>query len=347
MLKNKTLEPPLGQLPFHRIDANSIGHNGLPHRPLRQIRARGVALIPVLLLLLAGPGLSSCSWTDRNFSELRGRVTDWFDGEDDAAERDQAGQTRTSSNTNRYPNLSDIPDSSNLSADERRAAIQARLSGDPLVADTSGTQIDEATPSTASSSRLPTRLDSEISPLLQSSQSQTAPIIRGQNKPGPYGNAGNPTASAVTQIVPAHTGLGVIRPPLAERPFRAAPQNQAGSPATFIGSIFFGLGSIRLKSDDLSVIKQVAHVHRQRGGDVLIIAHASSRFRKASRIAARLGNFDLSLRRARAIRQALIRQGLRGKRIRIVARGDGEAQSAPNRPEIEAADRRADVFLVL
>ncbi|WP_193170728.1 OmpA family protein [Nisaea nitritireducens] len=112
------------------------------------------------------------------------------------------------------------------------------------------------------------------------------------------------------------------------------------------GIIRFSNGSSHLSSSDRGVIRELVPLIREYNANVEIVGHASSRTRNMDPSEHKLINFEVSLKRANAVAQALINAGAPSDRISVVAVGDSQPVSSEAMPAGEADNRRAEIYLI-
>ena len=110
-------------------------------------------------------------------------------------------------------------------------------------------------------------------------------------------------------------------------------------------SIPFLSGSSTLNSSGRAALKQVVRLHREFGGHVRVIGHASRRTRDMDLNSHSWVNFQISLDRATAVSMELTRLGVPALAVLVDARSDNEPVSYEYMPAGEAENRRADVFI--
>ena len=109
-------------------------------------------------------------------------------------------------------------------------------------------------------------------------------------------------------------------------------------------SIYFADGSAGLTEDDRSILREVARLHRERGGTVRVVGYASPEGRgpvAARRIAA----LDMSSRRAEAVSRELARFGVAAGAITSSAEGTPAGPGAAGGGFGAAGERRVDIYL--
>lgn len=132
------------------------------------------------------------------------------------------------------------------------------------------------------------------------------------------------------------------RPPSAMAPGPGA--LLPGSPAR-AAVIYFLHDSVRLSTEDKTVLRRVADTQRALDADLRVVGHASPR---AAHGAARaeVANFRVALRRARVVAAELARLGVPHARILIESRSDNAPEFSNATPHGEAANRRADIYFL-
>ncbi len=116
----------------------------------------------------------------------------------------------------------------------------------------------------------------------------------------------------------------------------------AGEP---VALIFFQHGSATLSSDDRNVIHDVAELQKARGGVIQIVGHASMRTGTVDPATHDEANFDMSLARANAVADALLREGVNPANVQVAAAGSTEPEYYEFIPTGEAGNRRAEIYL--
>ncbi len=124
-----------------------------------------------------------------------------------------------------------------------------------------------------------------------------------------------------------------------------APLVTAAGGGQLAAIIFFGHGSAELDGRDRGVLRDLAALHRQRGGSLRIVGHASSRTRNTTPDEHQIANFDMSLARAESVQAALLDLGVAPEAVRAEAVGDAEPVYHEFMPSGEAGNRRVEIFL--
>ncbi|MCW5749903.1 MAG: OmpA family protein [Alphaproteobacteria bacterium] len=112
-----------------------------------------------------------------------------------------------------------------------------------------------------------------------------------------------------------------------------------------VATIVYGNASYALSASDRQIIAAVAAEQRRAGGSVRVIGHASSRTRDMLVGRHQLTNYELSMRRAQAVANALVRQGVPEANVFFEGRGDSEPVFHESMPMAEAYNRRTEIFL--
>ena len=135
---------------------------------------------------------------------------------------------------------------------------------------------------------------------------------------------------------------------------RSAPAAaRGGSVAGTTGPVFgrraavitFANGSARLAGTARQQIKEVADQLKARGGTARVVGHASGRTKELTVARHVMANFNISLARAQAVAQELIRRGVSPQSVFIDARGDRDRLFLEAMPSGEARNRRVEIFL--
>ena len=114
-----------------------------------------------------------------------------------------------------------------------------------------------------------------------------------------------------------------------------------------VARVTFNHGSVQLSNDDILKIKNVANLFIQNEGKkIVIVGHASSRTNYDMDLTEHaLVNFNISLERARKVMRQFSSIGLNSKNIELVAMSDAKPLYAEIMPSLEAANRRAEIFI--
>ena len=114
-----------------------------------------------------------------------------------------------------------------------------------------------------------------------------------------------------------------------------------------VARITFTHGSSQLSDDDLSKVKKVAKLfYENEGKKIVIVGHASSRTNYDMDLTKHaLVNFNISLERARKVMSEFSIIGLNSQRMELVAMSDAKPLYAEIMPRLEAANRRAEIFI--
>lgn len=133
------------------------------------------------------------------------------------------------------------------------------------------------------------------------------------------------------------------------------PSNGPGAPAIYANQggpgnippyfVNFGHGSVQLTSADQQTIAQAAKAAVDLGGVIRIVGHASSRTGDLDVGKHLLANFRVSLDRATAVANALIRNGVDPARVFVEAKSDAVPVYYESMPAGEAGNRRAEIFI--
>lgn len=114
-----------------------------------------------------------------------------------------------------------------------------------------------------------------------------------------------------------------------------------------IRQIFFGHGSAHLGATDRKQLASSARTIDKSGSvSVTVVGHASHRVNTTDDpIRKKEINFEMAQKRANAVTNALISQGVQPGWVLAVSKGDDEPNMNRGRRSQEAADRRVEVFM--
>ena len=114
-----------------------------------------------------------------------------------------------------------------------------------------------------------------------------------------------------------------------------------------VARVTFNHGSSQLSDNDISKIKEVASLfYKNEGKKIVIVGHSSSRTNYDMDLTKHaLVNFNISLERARKVMQEFSTIGLNSQSIELIAMSDANPLYAEIMPRLEAANRRAEIFI--
>ena len=93
------------------------------------------------------------------------------------------------------------------------------------------------------------------------------------------------------------------------------------------------------------MLSEVVALHRQRGGTIRVIGHASAHTGVTDQTKHRTANFEMSLKRANAVAAGLVALGAAKNEVRAEAKGDAQPIFHEFMPTGEAGNRRTEIFL--
>ena len=116
---------------------------------------------------------------------------------------------------------------------------------------------------------------------------------------------------------------------------------------TPVARVTFNHGSSQITDEDMLKIKKVADLfYTNEGKKIVIVGHASSRTNYDMDLTKHaLINFNISLERARKVMNGFSNVGLNSQKIELVAMSDTKPLYAEIMPSLEAANRRAEIFI--
>ncbi len=117
------------------------------------------------------------------------------------------------------------------------------------------------------------------------------------------------------------------------------------APSAPAAVIHFAVGSSSLNAEAKRALRKAVAIHKKRGGTIRVVGHASSRTREMPLAKHKLVNFEISLKRARAVAKELLRLGVKPENLFVGAVGDNDPVYYEWMPSGEAGNRRTEVFL--
>ena len=156
-----------------------------------------------------------------------------------------------------------------------------------------------------------------------------------------------PTLTAAAQIEPAPAAPESVAS--AEDAGGAGAQETAavypGAPQAPARTIYFAHGSTSLLAKGRELLREVAAWQREKGGAIRVVGHSSSRTGDMDPVRHKLINFKVSLDRANAVAQELIRLGVPPDKLIVSAKSDAEPIYFEIMPLGEAGNRRVEIYL--
>ncbi len=164
------------------------------------------------------------------------------------------------------------------------------------------------------------------------------------------GQAPSSLAPARSQVAQSAAGQTQLRFPQFQGPQvqgsgAAVAPRLAAFGAELVAVIYFGHGSAQLDASDRGVLREVVALHRQRGGTIRVIGHASAHTEVVDQIGHRIANFEMSSMRANAVAAGLVALGAARDKVRAEAKGDAQPVFHEFMPTGEAGNRRTEIFL--
>jgi outer membrane protein OmpA-like peptidoglycan-associated protein len=123
-----------------------------------------------------------------------------------------------------------------------------------------------------------------------------------------------------------------------------APTITATGYQSLVAIIRFDSGSSVLDADDRRIVKELAEAYRERGGRIRLAGYASRDHGGADDTDEMLINFNMSVDRAVAVADELVRQGVASDNIEIDAKGDAASVQVASGELDEAGQRRVEVY---
>lgn len=264
---------------------------------------------------------------------------------------------------------SDAPTSAPLTSQvavtpERPMPAQAPA---PAPVPTTAVKMAEAPPPPAAIAPRPVIQPAPV-PKTSTLQAPSAPQLR-LRQPA---NAMAPTRDTFETIVITSDGIEDQRPsvivaPQAQAPATSiAPTSSAGSNVRFpqpgattsgtpapisvggmlrVATIYFANNSAALDAREGDILSAVAQLHRERGGRVMVVGHASSRTADMEYVKHAMTNFQISLGRANSVAAGLRSRGVAEDNVRVHAVSDTVPLYFEVMPSGEAGNRRVEIYL--
>lgn len=300
------------------------------------LRALGFGLMSVFGVI----ALAGCSAVPDavNPVEWYKGAAGWFESEDEAEPPAEATVVTelTPAADESFPNLASVPEPPVQTYDP----AQRQDIAEGLVADQEHASYVDTTLRGADATGLPATSAAEmISEPLFSAPAPAAP------------EPALPTLTAEAQIEPTP-------PPAPAAPESVASAEDAGgtgaqemaaiypsAPQVPARTIYFAHGSTSLPAKSRELLREVAAWHREKGGAIRVVGHSSSRTGDMDPVRHKLTNFKVSLDRANAVAQELIKLGVPPDKLIVSAKSDAEPIYFEIMPLGEAGNRRVEIYL--
>ena len=117
-------------------------------------------------------------------------------------------------------------------------------------------------------------------------------------------------------------------------------------PPVEVATIYFASGSTALQPSDEAVLRDVAAMHEQLGGSLLLVGHASRGQITFDPLDTEVEKLGVSLYRALAVASMLAQLGVELDKVAIEGRGDNQPKYQEATPLGEAGNRRTVVYLL-
>jgi outer membrane protein OmpA-like peptidoglycan-associated protein len=170
---------------------------------------------------------------------------------------------------------------------------------------------------------------------LEASKNTTTTAPVGPTSESATATPSAPPTSASQQLAALNTA----------RPATQVPQRPTQGISAQVASIEFGNNSAVLSKKARAELRKVARMHKELGGRVRVIGHASSRTKDLDVAQHLLVNYQISVKRANAVAQALAKYGVKPINMDVSARSDTEPIYYEVMPRGEAHNRRTEIYL--
>ena len=112
-----------------------------------------------------------------------------------------------------------------------------------------------------------------------------------------------------------------------------------------VGTVLFANGSSKIRKKYYKILRDIVKLQRQKGGNLRVVGHASSRTRNTKPLSHQLVNFRISVARAKAVARRLVRYGAPAGSIEVMGLADNQRIYQEIMPSGEAGNRRAEIYL--
>lgn len=112
-----------------------------------------------------------------------------------------------------------------------------------------------------------------------------------------------------------------------------------------LGVVLFRVGSAKLSPEAVKVINDIVKRHGQTGGKLRVVGHASGDTAKKDPVAHRMANFSMSLDRANAVAQALIKRGISPELVSVSAMADSQPAFSEQNKAGVTRNQRTEIYI--
>jgi len=112
-----------------------------------------------------------------------------------------------------------------------------------------------------------------------------------------------------------------------------------------VATILFDNGSAKVKSRARRILRQVIAQHRQVGGTLRVVGHASRRTKTNDPIRHKMANFQVSTARAERVAKTLVKMGVKANKLFVGSVSDSEPRYYEYMPSGEAGNRRTEIYI--
>ncbi len=112
-----------------------------------------------------------------------------------------------------------------------------------------------------------------------------------------------------------------------------------------VATILFSNGSSKVKARDRRVLRQVIAQHKQVGGTLRIVGHASRRTKTNDPVRHKMTNFQVSTARAERVAKELVKMGVNANKLFVGSVSDSEPRYYEYMPSGEAGNRRTEIYI--
>ena len=116
-------------------------------------------------------------------------------------------------------------------------------------------------------------------------------------------------------------------------------------PSSQVAIVTFRQGSSILMGNARRIIREVAELQRDRGGNLYVIGHSSRPTAKLNSVRHNMKTFDLSLERANTVARELLRLGLKANMVSIGAMPNSRLLKFNGKTLGQTENHRVKIFL--
>ncbi|MDD4556829.1 MAG: OmpA family protein [Alphaproteobacteria bacterium] len=112
-----------------------------------------------------------------------------------------------------------------------------------------------------------------------------------------------------------------------------------------LDTFYFPNGGSQIQPQDRKKIREIVKIAKEKKATIYVLGYSSSRTSDTDYVTHKMTNFKVSLARAEAVAEALVKSGLKSDRVLVEALSDSRPAYLEVMPEGERLNRRVEVYI--